>query len=186
MCELSEREQKFVENICKYRYSSVNDLSAISKTDPERSAKFNLFLKGKSDTENLIRSLENAVNSFGLNTRGIIEAIKRDKDGYTKLIQLAYEWVDIWNNAEEHMTDPRNQASTKICKKIAEALISHDGYVVENHLFVGLRDCVLTMHKTLIQSATNIFATVLKDEHRSVKRVLEESYGEKDVRLPMI
>ncbi len=166
--ELREYEKAFVDTMVSYRVSADEGN----------------YTEGLGQ---LINALELAVNSYSVNYDAIIEAIKESKEGYSNLIQLSYEWIEFWSDTNENNTDPRNAASTRLCRTLAARIRESFGEIGNGtHWYTGLDRYVLSMHKTLIQSATTLFVRVLADTNSVVKDYVIMKYGTKDFRLPMI
>jgi hypothetical protein len=197
MRELNEYEQAFVDAICEYKppiidysiiaLSNSEELSGKLKSikDEEQRKEIN---RAEKDTKDIISCLETAVNNFSVNIEGMISAIKNDKKGYENLISLSYEWVGVWNEAPAWRTDGRNEISTRLCKEIASVIITHDGSdeILKSTYFPSLNAAITGMHRTLIQTSTNLFLNVLKKEDRSVNNLLKKQYGDKEIELPLI
>ena len=148
-----------------------------------------VYEPSKENTKALINTLSNAVNNFCFKQDEIIEEAKKDPVAYENLIELSYEWVKLWNEADEYCTDGRNEMSTKLCKEFGAALSEKDGYICNEEKFQDLREPVLRMHRTLVQSSSNIFLNVLYKERPEVQELMEKKYSidrNKDFELPMI
>jgi len=151
------------------------------------------FTEQSDFNRELIRSLESEVNYFGYKPSDTLEKIK-EAGGLAEmnLENLAAEWVSIWS--KNGYTDDRNEDSVNMCRKIAEIYNEKTGkypYRFERgeRLYPHLEDCAYSMHKTLMQSASNLFVKVLRDKDPLVRNVTNKEWGiddTKDVRFPMI
>lgn len=195
MNELSKHELEFIDVVKSYPSPAVKpqelfitDSSQISRDDEKelRRAKIKSFHTNKDATKELIHKLDLAMNNSSANIGGMADAIKQDKDAYANLVQLGYEWVKVWDKAEEWHTDPRNERSTELCKDIADALRNDRGYITNDQWYADLESAVFSMHRTLVQQATSLFERVLADADKTVEKTVTEKYGYKDISLPMI
>lgn len=193
--ELNNAEKEFVKAISEYETPAVKDsgyfitsLKEIDVDDPERKEKLAAYRYSQRQTWDVIKKLETAVNNFGVDIDGIVEAVKANgKGAYANLVQLSYEWVDMWDKAEEWRTDGRNEASTKLCKEMAQAIKnSNEGKVTNETYYADLDKASCEMHKTLVQTATKMLAGVLRDNDKSVKKIMEDKGMDKNVYLPLI
>lgn len=193
--ELNDVEEAFVKAISEYETPAVKDsgyfitsLKEIDVDDPERKDKLAALRYSQRQTWDIIKKLESAVNNFSVDLNGMVEAVKANgQAAYTNLVQLSYEWVDMWDKAEEWRTDPRNEASTKLCKELAQVVRdTNDGKVFDRAYYADLDKVSCDMHKTLVQTATKMLAGVLRDNDKSVKKVMEDKGMDKNVYLPMI
>ena len=140
----------------------------------------------KEETERLIDALSVITNTFTFEPEEIIKMAEENPKAKANLIQLSYEWIEFWDKAPDYRTDGRNELSTKICKKIAAALKEEYGQVAETGEFVGLDREIGGLHKTLVQTATNLFTRVLSENDKAVKDLFEKEYGVKTPDLPLI
>lgn len=178
-------KEEFIEALSQHDPDANVNLSNVPMDDPNRAEIFDSYDKTQRQTKEIISALGGVVNSFGIDYDGIISSVKENTAAYDALVQLSYEWIELWNAKGQRHTDERNVASTRLCCEIAEAINKHDGFITDHHEFASLETSVFRMHKTLVQSATNLFVKVLEEENRSVKAFLNERYCGK-VRLPMI
>lgn len=194
--EFTASEKAFIEKICSYDSPAkgyegffVTDLHSIDRDDPERREKISAYHYYEKKTSELIDSLDLMVNTFSPNNRSVIDEIKKDKVGYANLVELAYEWVDTVSKLPENTTDDRNIGAWRLCNALSFRMEEEYGRVGKadgDKYFANLDNCVRRMHKTLMQSATSLFTSVLKETDKVANKYLSEKYGEKDVRLPMI
>ena len=189
--ELTEYEKKFVKAICEYSQQSYlcTSKEQISRDDPDKREKLHSLHEARNKTQEIINALGNMVNSFGFDCTAVLEEIKKDKNGYTNLVALSYEWVEVLGSGTIN-TDERNQKSVELCKEIWERLDHQYGVdITADELapyYCELEQAVRGMHRTLMQTSTNMFTKVLRETDKVVNKYLTEKYGEKDIRLPMI
>lgn len=191
MSELSKHEQEFVNAIVDYKPPKYKRKIISRKNTDINSPDFHemakVYCRAKEDTADIIPILSRAVNSYTVNFEGIIEAIKENRQGYTNLVRFAYAWVNVWYNAEEWRTDGRNEVSTKICKEIANAIEREStDNLLENGYFPQLDKATLNMHKTSVQTATNIFLRVLYSKNKAAKNVIEKYFPNKNGKVHLI
>ena len=189
--QMNEDEMELVKAIIEYKPPKFKR-SIISRknTDvdsPDFHDKAKVFCRAVEDVKDIIPKLSLAMNSYSTNFDGIIEAVRENKQGYANLVRLSYAWVDMWSNADETRTDGRNEMSTKLCKEIASAIESKDtDNLLKNGYFTRLDEATLNMHKTSVQSATNLFMRVLFIKDSAARKVLKRKFPDGKVRLRMI
>lgn len=188
---MNEKERNFVNAIINYKppfyKRSIVTRKNIDYNSPESKEQKAALWRAEEDTRELVSTLAWAVNSYSISFDEIIEAVKTSRKGYTNLDRLAYSWIDMLSNADDTWVDDRNRASAVISRKISnEIRNSKTSELLKNGYFPELDRAVLNMHKTSVQSATNLFLRVLNEKDNAAKRIIKEEFPSGYIRLRMI
>lgn len=185
-----EKEQNFVNAVINYKppfykRSIVDRNKEYGASDIKKG--FAVYRRAEEDTRELVSSLAWTVNSYSISFDEIIEAIKTSRKGYTNLVRLAYAWVEALSNADETWVDDRNKASVWACRSIAnEIRNSSTSKLLKNGYFPELGRAVLNMHKTNVQSATNLLLRVLYSKDSTARKILNERFPNGKIYFRMI
>lgn len=185
-----ENEQDFVNAIINYKppfykHSIVNRNKEYGASDIKKA--FSVYRRAEEDTRELVSTLALTVNSYSISFDEIIETIKANKRGYTNLVRFAYLWVEALSNADETWIDDRNKASVWTCRSIAnEIRNSSTSELLKNGYFPELDRAVLNMHKTNVQSATNLLLRVLYMKDNIARKILNERFPNGNIYFSMI
>lgn len=186
-----EKEQDLVNAIINYKppyyKRSIVVRNNIDYNSPDSKGQKAALWRAEEDTKKLVSILAWAVNSYSISFDEIIEATKISRKGYTNLVRLAYSWVEALSNADKTWIDDRNKASVWTCRSIAnEIRNSSTSELLKNGYFPELDRAVLNMHKTNVQSATNLFLRVLNEKDSAAKRVIKDQFPNGTIYLRMI
>lgn len=187
---MNENEQDFVNATINYKppfykHSVVKRSKEYGASDIKKA--FAVYRRAEEDTRELVSTLALTVNSYSISFDEIIEAVKANKRGYTNLVRLAYSWVEALSNADETWIDDRNKASVWTCRSIAnEIRNSSTSELLKNGYFPELDRAVLNMHKTNVQSATNLLLRVLYMKDNIARKILNERFPNGKVYFSMI
>lgn len=186
-----EKEQNLVNAIINYKppfyKHSIVTRKSIDYNSPESKGQKAALWRAEEDTRELVSTLAWAVNSYSISFDEIIEAVKTSRKGYTNLVRLAYSWIDMLSKSDDTWVDDRNRASVLISFKIArEIRNSRTSELLQNGYFPELSRAVLNMHKTSVQSATNLFLRVLYSKNKAAKNVIEKYFPNKNGKVHLI
>lgn len=188
---MNEKEQDFVNAIISYKppfyKHSIVIGNNIDRNSPDSGGQRAALWRAEADTSELVSALARAVNSYSISFDEIIEAVKASRKGYTNLVRFAYSWIDVLSSADETWIDDRCRASTVISRKIANEITNgKTSILLKNGYFPKLDKTILNMHKTSVQSATNLFLRVLNEKDSAAKRVIKERFPNGTIYLRMI
>lgn len=157
----------------------------------------------KENAYRFVNELEGIVNTFTLKIPemfGELDSIEK-----TRLFMLALYWIKYLADGNIR-TDGRNQASAEMCKRIAQMpefkkaytyycddydfAADEDTDVVYMEAYLIMYNARIHMHHTLLQSATSIMLYSLSQvndgDAKEITKKLEEEYGDRWYRFPMI
>jgi len=156
-------ENKFVEKLKGY-----DDLTTDHRT-------------AYNQNKELIGELETAVNTFSFHPEEIMLKASSEKV-YDKLKDFCYKWVKVWaNKSQPYNTDDRNRISTEIMKDLGPYVPDGKG-----EGFKDIENNIFTMHRTLIQTASNLVIKVLCEDNKDIKAYIDKRYDGAFRRLPLI
>lgn len=186
-----EKEQDLVNAIINYKppyyKRSIVVRNNIDYNSPDSKGQKAALWRAEEDTKKLVSMLAWAVNSYSISFDEIIEATKISRKGYTNLVRLAYSWIETLSCVDETWIDDRNRASIMISFKIVrEIRNSKTSELLKNGYFPELNNAILHMHKTNVQSATNLFLRVLNEKDNAARKILKERFPNGKIYLPMI
>lgn len=121
-------------------------------------------------SKEFVSALSNAVNSFGLKVFDIATEIKEASEeagdpGFA--LMLARSWIQTWAKAPDAWIDGRNEAAKKRCS-LAVSCMDENLLLAEiGEPYKTILDKVrCEMHKTLIQSTTQVMLAIWGQEFK--------------------
>ena len=139
-----------------------------------------------SDIQPVRSAIERYVNRYGVNAVETAQELCSDSAVRPFATDLAIAWVRYWTNGEHHWVDERNERQTMICREIAGTSGFGKLHAAQKRSDEIVSSIGVSTHRTLVQSMSAIFFNVLALAYPRIGQEMEDMYGNRWFRSPMV